>query len=93
MTWELFDDAEIDAMTVDELRDWVRKLDQMAGDRDRLLQAVPPCPEHGPCIPHAVAWVEQAKDGARSVPLLNITFDEAALHAEDLGRRIANLGK
>lgn len=30
-------------------------------ERNRLVNAIPHCPEHGPCIPHAIAWVEAAK--------------------------------
>jgi hypothetical protein len=35
--------------------------DELLRDRQRVLDAIPPCPVHGPCIPHALAWIERAK--------------------------------
>lgn len=33
----------------------------MLEERDRLLRAIPECPTHGICIPHALEWVEKMK--------------------------------
>lgn len=31
--------------------------------RTRVLEAIPPCPAHGnACVPHALAWIEKAKE-------------------------------
>jgi hypothetical protein len=27
----------------------------------RLLEAIPKCPTHGPCLPHALEWIEERK--------------------------------
>ena len=36
--------------------------DLLLENRNRLLDAIPPCPIHGSqCIPHALDWIEQAK--------------------------------
>ncbi len=32
---------------------------QLITERDRLVNAIPECPEHGACIPHAIEWVEK----------------------------------
>jgi hypothetical protein len=35
-------------------------------ERDKLLRAIPECDIHGPCIPHAMEWIAEArKDGDR----------------------------
>jgi hypothetical protein len=34
---------------------------QLIESRAQLLAAIPECPEHGPCIPHALEWIEKAK--------------------------------
>jgi hypothetical protein len=31
-------------------------------DYKRVLDAVPECPVHGECVPHAVEWIEKAKE-------------------------------
>lgn len=31
---------------------------QLLKERDRLLAAIPECPTHGPCVPHALAWIK-----------------------------------
>lgn len=34
----------------------------LADDRQRVLDAIPPCPLHGAaCVPHALEWIERAK--------------------------------
>lgn len=37
-------------------------------ERDKLLRAIPECPDHGPCVPHAVAWVKAQVDGGVVLP-------------------------
>jgi predicted kinase len=39
--------------------------DALLGERQRVLDAIPPCPQHGPCVPHALVWIERAKETAR----------------------------
>lgn len=33
---------------------------QLLAERDRLLAAIPECEAHGPCVPHAIEWVERS---------------------------------
>lgn len=35
--------------------------DKLLADRNRLLEAIPECPVHGACVPHALEWIEKAK--------------------------------
>lgn len=41
--------------------------DKLLKDRDALLEAIPQCPAHGKCVPHAIEWVEQVKTLAKIV--------------------------
>lgn len=35
-----------------------------------LLDAIPECPAHGPCIPHAVKWIAEARADKRRIAAL-----------------------
>lgn len=41
--------------------------DKLLEDREALLEAIPQCPVHGKCIPHAIEWIEQVKTLAKIV--------------------------
>lgn len=30
-------------------------------ESQKVLNAIPPCPEHGPCIPHSLEWIGNAR--------------------------------
>lgn len=49
------------AAEIDRLRAELKVSDALIQERDRLLDAIPPCPDHGACVPHAIEWVEAAK--------------------------------
>lgn len=34
--------------------------DELLAERERVLRAIPECPQHGPCVPHALEWIEKA---------------------------------
>lgn len=51
--------AEAAEAEVTRLKDELKVTDQLLTDRQRVLDAVPPCPAHGPCVPHAVEWIQQ----------------------------------
>lgn len=36
--------------------------DKLYNDMRRVIQAIPECPEHGECIPHAMDWIERSKN-------------------------------
>lgn len=61
--------------------------DQLLAERDRLLEAIPPCPIHGKCVPHAIEWVEEQKTGgktmkdAHNVILVNVRWCDGYLEA------------
>ncbi len=48
-----------------DTKEELRLTNELLATSDRVLNAVPECPVHGPCVPHAVEWIEKAK--ARSV--------------------------
>ncbi len=50
-----------------KLEEEVKVTDKLLQERDRLLEAIPKCPAHGLCIPHAVEWVNQVKTLARII--------------------------
>lgn len=50
-------EAEIARLTQE-----LKVTDELLTDRQRVLDAVPPCPVHGSCVPHAVTWIEHAKN-------------------------------
>ena len=39
--------------------EYVRVCEELFLDRDRLLKAIPECPVHGACVPHALDWIKQ----------------------------------
>jgi hypothetical protein len=45
----------------DRLREELRVTDQLLSERQKLLDAIPPCPEHGGCLPHALDWIARAR--------------------------------
>lgn len=38
--------------------------DRLLEERNRVMEAIPPCPAHGcQCVPYALDWIERVKDG------------------------------
>lgn len=56
-------------------------LNSRTESRDRLLDAIPPCPVHGNrCVPYALEWIERAKVRmASAAPAHETASDEAHL--------------
>ncbi len=46
---------------VKELEEELMVSDKLLRDRDKLLEAIPECPAHGKCVPHALEWISQVK--------------------------------
>jgi predicted nuclease with TOPRIM domain len=40
-----------------ELRATLDVTDKLLAERQRVLDAIPPCPQHGECVPHAIEWI------------------------------------
>lgn len=54
--------AHSDSILTEELEWTNRLLVSVQEGRDRLLDAIPPCPAHGNrCVPYALEWIEKAK--------------------------------
>lgn len=48
---------------IDSLQQEIEADNKIIAERQRLLDAIPECPEHGcTCVPHAIEWVEGAID-------------------------------
>lgn len=47
--------------TMDDLKHELEVTDELLKDEQRVLDAIPPCPVHGRCIPHALDWIKRAK--------------------------------
>lgn len=43
--------------------------EKLLNERQRLLDAVPECPMHGSCVPHALEWLGKAKSALESVEI------------------------
>ena len=35
--------------------------EKLLEERQRVLDAIPECPSHGKCVPHAIEWIEEMK--------------------------------
>lgn len=46
---------------ITRLQDELKVTDQLLDEHNRLLAAIPECPHHGQCIPHAIDWVRQSQ--------------------------------
>ena len=51
----------------DRLQTELTVTDELLADRQRVLDAIPECPAHGACVPHALAWIAQAKTALLSL--------------------------
>ena len=40
-----------------ELRKYLAVTDAILAERQRVLEAIPQCEEHGFCVPHALEWI------------------------------------
>jgi len=55
--------------TIDELKKEIKELkeelevtDSILNERQKLLDAIPECPTHGKCMPHALDWIKKMKE-------------------------------
>jgi len=54
-------DSDVGSDPLLALREELRVTDALLEERQRVLDAIPECPCHGPCVPHALEWIEKAK--------------------------------
>lgn len=50
--------------------------DALLAERQRVLDAIPECPVHGACVPHALEWIEEAKRAMALVDTLKKPLSE-----------------
>jgi hypothetical protein len=61
------------AQQLAEVREELVLTDKLLAERNRLLQAIPACPAHGSeCVPHAIEWVQAAKEALAAAEQLLI---------------------
>jgi methyl coenzyme M reductase subunit D len=46
---------------LEKLKHELEVTDLLLNERQKLLDAIPECPVHGKCIPHALEWIEKHK--------------------------------
>jgi hypothetical protein len=46
---------------IENLREENAVLNALLKERQKVLDAIPPCPTHGECVPHALGWITRAK--------------------------------
>ena len=44
-----------------DLKHELEVTDKLLNERQRVLDAIPECPSHGKCVPHAIEWIEEMK--------------------------------
>lgn len=74
---------------VRELREELAVTAKLLADREQLLKAVPERAAHGPCVPHAIEWVESA---AKTLAQLGYTWAGGELWQPPIGPRPARFG-
>ncbi len=45
-----------------EVRHELELTEKILEQRQRVLDAIPECDVHGECVPHALEWIEKAKE-------------------------------
>lgn len=53
--------AELERMTAREIVTYIFLLESRDDKLGELLAAIPECPTHGPCMPHALQWIKEAR--------------------------------
>lgn len=56
------------AAEIERLKAELAVTDPLLNERQRVLDAVPPCPAHGSCVPHALEWIAQQSAALSSPP-------------------------
>ena len=55
-------ESEDEKEKVTELEKEIVVTDGLLEDRQRVLDAIPACPRHGSCVPHAIEWVKKVQE-------------------------------
>jgi hypothetical protein len=56
-------ESEYDALVAERqrLKEELKVTDHLLDERELVLRAIPECPAHGACVPHALEWIEKTK--------------------------------
>jgi hypothetical protein len=46
---------------INNLKSELKVTEHLLNDRQSILDAIPECPTHGKCVPHALEWIERMK--------------------------------
>jgi len=62
--------------------------DKILIERERVLKAIPECPDHGECVPHALNWIEKAKSVMQTQPRVQNALNVAKIITKNQIRKI-----
>src|SRR5688572_1407089 len=71
-----------------ELQEEVDVDNKLLDERNRLLAAIPECPEHGACVPHAIEWVENAKALVETLRIVQTSLEQQIAENLELRKQL-----
>lgn len=57
----LREDNDTFAVKIERLQTELKTTDRLLNERQKLLEAIPQCSDHGSCVPHALEWISKVK--------------------------------
>jgi hypothetical protein len=89
-------ESEYDALVAERqrLKEELKVTDHLLDERELVLRAIPECPAHGACVPHALEWIEKTKGAEAALAQLQAAVREKAEAFTICGnqkRELANL--
>ena len=84
------EEAEIKLLEkrIEDLEDELKVTDKILVERERVLKAVPECPDHGECVPHALDWIEKAKSALNTLSRVQNIVNVAKIITKNQIRKI-----
>ena len=81
---------------IGKLEEELRVTEELLAERQRVLDAIPACPAHGPCVPHALEWIKNAKGksidcGCRTETICDKIAETARRFDHDTGKWPTNV--
>jgi len=73
---------------IKSLEDELKITEKILTERERVLKAIPECPDHGECVPHALEWIEKAKIVMQAQPREQNALNVAKIMLKNQIRKI-----
>jgi len=64
------------SQALQQAREEIAVDEKLLKGRDELLAAIPQCPDHGPCIPHALEWIAKARAAEAELAYYKLRWPE-----------------